>query len=398
MRPGRSRRRPDRGVGGVVLGGDFQGLGIVRSLGRRGVPTCVLDDELSSGRFSRYADASLRVPTLSDEVETVEILLDAADRLNLEGWVLYPTRDETVAILSRHRERLSSVFRVPTPAWETVRFAWDKRNTYRLADSLGIPTPRTAFPRDAGDLAAVTGEGPFALKPATRDRFQRVTRAKAWRAENRDELARLLARADALIGPGQMIVQDIVPGGGRNQLAYCAFFKDGEAVGSMVARRLRQHPPEFGRASTHVETTDVPLLEELSERFLRAVDYYGLVEVEFKLDERDGVYRLLDVNARTWGYHSLGQVAGVDFPHLLFADQLGEDVVRCRARSGVVWTRLVTDLPTALVELRAGRLGVRGYVRSLARTDGEAVFSRDDPLPGLAEVALVPYLALKRGF
>lgn len=37
-------------------------------------------------------------------------------------------------------------------------------------------------------------------------------------------------------------------------------------------------------------------------------------------------YRLLDVNARTWGYHTLGAGAGVDFAYLLFADQTGQSV------------------------------------------------------------------------
>ncbi len=385
-------------VGAVVLGGDFQGLAIIRSLGRRGIPVCVLDDEYSIGRFSRYANIGRRVPTLRDEDATIDVLVDAGRRLGLEGWVLFPTRDGTVSTISRHRDELASVFRVPTPTWETVRFAWDKRETYRLADRLGIPTPRTWFPRNAEDLDGIDSDGPFAVKPAVTEHFRRLTRVKAWRADDRAELSRLLVHADALVGPGEVLVQEIVPGGGTNQLAYCAFFKDGEAVGSMVARRLRQHPPEFGHASTHVETTELPLLEELSVRFLRAIDYYGLVELEYKLDGRDGEYRLLDVNPRTWGYHGLGQLAGVDFPYLLFADQLGRPVEPCRARAGVVWTRMITDLPTAVLGIRHGQLGVVEYLRSLARTNGEAVFSRDDPMPGLAEFALVPYLALKRGF
>jgi predicted ATP-grasp superfamily ATP-dependent carboligase len=395
LRRVRDRRRA---VGAVVLGGDFQGLAIVRSLGRRGVPVCVLDDERSISRYSRYCMGALHVPTLGDSPRTIEILHDARRRLGLDGWVLYPTRDATVAALARHREELAPSFRVPTPRWETVRYACDKRNTYRLASELGIPTPRTSFPRNADDMGAVEGDGPFAVKPAVTDRFRAVTRAKAWRAENRAELQELLARAERLLGKGEMIVQDIVPGGGRNQLAYCAFFRRGDAVGTMVVRRLRQHPPEFGRASTHVETADVPVLEELSEAFLRAVGYYGLAELEYKLDERDGQYRLLDFNARTWGYHGLGQLAGVDFPYLLFADQVGAAPAPCRARAGVVWTRLVTDLPTGLLEIRRGNLRPREYLRSLARTDGESVFSRDDPLPALVELALVPYLAVVRGF
>ena len=61
------------------------------------------------------------------------------------------------------------------------------------------------------------------------------------------------------------------------------------------------------------------------------------------------------------------------------------------------WVRLLTDVPTALGEIWAGRLSPRAYLRSLLRVRSEAVFSFRDPLPGLAELALLPYLLAKRG-
>jgi predicted ATP-grasp superfamily ATP-dependent carboligase len=386
------------GPGAVVVGGDFQGLGIARSLGRRGIPVRVVDDERSIARFSRYVDGSTRVPDLRDEERTVDTLLELGERAGLHGWVLYPTREETVAAIARNRDRLARVFRVPTPGWETVRFAWDKRNTYRLAAELGIPTPRTWYLTEQAELEAVDGEPPFAVKPAIKEHFIYATKVKAWRADSKQELAALVERAAELVGPGEVMVQELVPGNGECQFAYCAFFKEGEALGSMVARRRRQHPPEFGRASTYVETVDLLELEEPSLRFLRAIDYYGLVEVEYKRDARDGTYKLLDVNARTWGYHTLGQRAGVDFPYLLFADQVELPFDACRSEAGVRWLRLVTDLPTSLLEIARGNLGWRSYIRSLRRTNVESVFSRDDPWPGLAELALLPYLFVRRGF
>jgi predicted ATP-grasp superfamily ATP-dependent carboligase len=385
-------------AGAVVLGGDFQGLGIVRSLARRGVDVVVLDDEFSIARFSRHTRRTVRAGALRDEQVIVDELLRLADRGGLEGWVLYPTREEMVAAISRHRTTLAQRYRVPTPPWQAVSWVWDKRNTYRLADSLGIPTPRTWCPRDAGELSLVEGDGPWALKPAIKEHFIYETKAKAWRADDRRALAGLFARTAAFMAPGEMMVQELVPGDGRHQYAYCALFKDGHALASMVARRRRQHPPEFGRASTFVETVDEPALAARSQRLLRAMDFYGLVEVEYKLDPRDGEYKLLDVNARTWGYHTLGASAGVDFPYLLFADQLGRDVPRSSASSGVRWVRLLTDVPTAVDEIRRGRLTVRDYLASLRGCETEAVLSRDDPLPFLAEVALLPYLILKRGF
>src|SRR5207344_1712570 len=150
--------------------------------------------------------------------------------------------------------------------------------------------------------------------------------------------------------------------------------------------------------STYVRTVEMGELEELSLTFLRSIGYYGLVELEFKLDPRDGRPKLLDVNARTWGYHTLGSCAGVDFPYLLYRDQIGEPVDAGRAVAGRSWVRLVTDLPTGVLEISSRRIRLRDYIRTVRRSDTEAVFARDDILPGLVELALIPYLAVRRGF
>jgi len=385
-------------VGGIVIGGDYQGLGIVRSLGRHGVPVCVIDDERSIARYSRYTAASKVVPSLLQSKDTVRSLLEMSRAQNLRGWVLYPTRDEQVATLSQHREELSGTFRVPTPCWETVKWLWDKRNTYALAEKLGIPAPRTWYPRCIEDLDLVCGQFPVAVKPAIKEHFIYATKHKAWRANNSEQLRELFERARQHIPAEEIMVQDLIPGDGSCQYSYCSFFKQGKSIAHMTACRRRQHPLEFGRSSTYVETVDLPILEEYSERFLRAIDYYGLVEVEYKRDPRNGQYRILDVNGRTWGYHTIGRSAGIDFPFLLFADQMKQPTEPCTAKVGVRWVRLLTDLPTGILGILHGQIGGEAYLQSLRDCDEEAVFSVDDPLPGIIEVALLPYLAMKRGF
>jgi D-aspartate ligase len=390
------RQVPGR-TGAVIIGGDYQGLGIVRSLGRHGIPSVVVDDETSIARTSRYAAGSIRVDSLRDDDAVLRALTVARTRYRLDGWVLFPTRDETVATLSRHRDTLGRFFRVPTPEWDCVRVAWDKRETYRWAQKLGVAVPRTWFPRDEGDLNEVDTSVPVVVKPAIKEHFFYATKAKAWRADTAADLRRVFQRAASIVDPSEIIVQELVPGGGSAQFSYCAFVKDGRPVASMTVRRSRQHPSDFGRASTYVETVDVPELTDPSMRFLGELGYYGLAEVEYKRDSRDGRFKLLDVNARTWGYHTVGPAAGVDFPYLLFRDQLGQQVEPAQGRIGVSWIRLSTDVPNALVDIRAGRLRTGAYVRTLPGIDTEAVFSWRDPLPGLCEVALLPYLAVRRG-
>jgi len=395
--PDRARHRYQE-TGAVVLGGDYQGLGIIRSLGHQKIPVCVIDDEHSIGRFSRYATQAVRVDDLRHEERIVDTVLEVGRRLNLRGWVLYPTRDEMVAAFARYQHLLTGFFRVPTPGWDSIQWVWDKRNTYRLANQLAIPTPSTWYPKNLEELDSIPVSFPAIIKPAIKERFFYATKVKAWRVNNRAELRKLFERAMAQIKAEEIMVQDLIPGGGSQQFAYCAFFKQGSGIATMMVRRSRQHPAEFGRASTFVETVDLPLLKELSERFLRAIKYYGLVEVEFKLDPRDGQYKLLDVNARTWGYHSLGLAAGVDFPYLLFADQNGRGVEPCRASTGVRWIRLLTDLPTGLIGIFRRHDRFTDYLASVVSFDVEAVFSLQDPWPGIMELTMIPYLYAKRGY
>ncbi len=388
----------DHQIGALVVGGDHPGLAVARSLGRRGIPVYILEEQLSVSEWSRYVSRVVRVGDIRGERATVDAVMEVGHRFGLKGWVLYPTRDEHVAAFSHFRKELSEFFRVTTPVWETIQWAWNKKNSYDLAEKLGIPVPKTWTVRDSGELQALYGHLPLAIKPSVKERFFYATGAKAWRTNTPEELHHFFNKASRQINAQEILIQEIIPGDGRQQYSFCALCRNGRVHSSLSARRLRQHPREFGRAATYVETLDMPMIEELSERFLEHIDYSGLVEIEFKHDVRDGQYKLIDVNARTWGFVGIGSSAGVDFPYLLFADQLGLPIDQVRARSEVGWLRLVTDVPTALSDLATGHLSLRAYVSSLVNTRVESVFATEDPLPSVAELLLLPYLVTKKYF
>jgi predicted ATP-grasp superfamily ATP-dependent carboligase len=145
-----------------------------------------------------------------------------------------------------------------------------------------------------------------------------------------------------------------------------------------------------------VETVDLPDLVEPSVRLLQEIRYTGLIEIEYKRDPRDGTFKLLDMNPRVWGWHTLCARAGVDFPWLLWLMVSGQDVPRCSARPGIGWLRLTTDTPTSLREMLSGRMPVRDYMRSFRVPRESAIFAWDDPLPGLAELPVLVYMLLHR--
>jgi predicted ATP-grasp superfamily ATP-dependent carboligase len=166
-----------------------------------------------------------------------------------------------------------------------------------------------------------------------------------------------------------------------------------------MARRARQHPMDFGQASTFAELVHIPDLQKISEKFLRLINFYGIGEVEFMQDPRDGKYKLIEVNPRVWGWHTLAIAAGVDLPYLLYRDMLGKPIQDIQPPSNYFkWVRLTTDIPTALGEIIKGNMKIGDYVASLRGKKEFAVFRADDPLPFFAEIAMIPYLWKKRGF
>jgi D-aspartate ligase len=385
-----------RNTGALVMGADYRALGVVRSLGRRGIPVWVVKQ---GGHLvaatSRYASRRVPWPEGSD-LGKIAFLLDLSATYGLHRWMLIPTDDYTVGLASRHHDELASKYRLTVPPWETLRWACDKRRLHEIADKVGVHQPWTICPLNREHLAAMDCPFPVILKPAVRLRPSNLSIPKAWLAEDRDSLRARYDEASALLSPADLIVQEIVPGGGETQFSYAAVCKDGCSLAYVVARRTRQFPKDFGQLSTYVETVDVPEVIEPAERLLAAVRFTGLVEVEFKRDPRDGQFKVLDINPRVWGWHTLSRRAGVDFPHLLWLLASGEPVPRLSGRAGERWVHLSADLRVAIEEIVGGRLPWREYLRSIRGPLESALFSWDDPLPGLFDLPLFAYAKGKR--
>jgi predicted ATP-grasp superfamily ATP-dependent carboligase len=130
---------------------------------------------------------------------------------------------------------------------------------------------------------------------------------------------------------------------------------------------------------------------------LGLIDYYGIAEVEFMRDPRDHMYKLIEVNPRVWGWHTLGIACGLDFPYLVYLDMIGEQIEVPSSLNRVKWIRLFTDIPTAFSEMVKGNLRLGDYLASLKGKKTEPVLSLADPLPFLTEILLYPYRRMKRG-
>lgn len=384
------------GYGAVVLGGDCGSLGVVRSLGRHGIPICfVTDNSNPIAKFSRYTSRSLSWPG-SQHKNAVPDLLELADRHGMLGWVLFPAADPEVQLVAQNHAELSKVFRLVTPPWDVARWALDKTLTYQRAAALGIDHPKTYQPRDRREVETLDCRFPLILKPAVKESKNIFTLAKAWRVDDRAALLRRYDEAAAAVGHDHIVIQELIPGGGSAQFSYAGVWERGSPVASMVARRTRQYPTDFGRTSTFVETIQNEQVEEAASQFLNSLDYTGIAEIEFKFDARDQRYKILDVNARSWTWNSLGALAGVDFPYILWRLGMGEKVSRVRADTDARWMYLTRDILAAISGMLAGTLAPADYLRSYRRPIAFATFAQDDLLPALVDLPLTAWRTLAR--
>jgi predicted ATP-grasp superfamily ATP-dependent carboligase len=380
--------------GALLLGSDFKALGVARSLGRHGVPIAVVDTLPRSAWFSRYVDRRFKWTDAMRSGAFVHFLLDLAQRASLKGWVLWPAQDDALELVARNATLLSASYRLITQPWEVLRMAHDKRCLHQAADEAGVAHPRTWHPADERALEEMPLQFPVILKPRVSVDLQNTFGRKAIPAANLAELDERYWLATRVVPADDLMVQEIVPS--EAQYSVGAFAENGRVLMAMTARRTRQFPIDYGLSSSFVEAVDMPELIEPARRVLERLGTTGMVEVEFIVDRRDGQPKLLDVNPRPWGWHSLCAACGLDFPLIQYDHTLGRPVPHLMPRYGPRWIRLLTDVPAGLQGIRAGVLTPGAYLRSVAAGQTvESVFEWRDPLPAVGDLAVAAVRVMK---
>ena len=358
----------------VVCDASFvNGLTAIRSLGRMGVPVLAVDHRPSALGFrSRHALPLLSPDPGTDVASYIDFLSELGDAIG-RPTPLIPTHDPPVNAIGAHSGALGDRFLFPFPVGDALARVQSKREQLERAAVAGVDIPETFHPHSLEEaLAAADRVGyPLLVKPSSPDGFRRRFHRQAFRCERPAELERAFADAE----PFEPMLQELIPGGDDELYTVGSYVaSDGSVLGLFSGRKLRQTPPgvgtcRVGEAVWVQETVDAALL------LLRAFDFHGVSQVEFKRDPRDGRFKLMEVNPRLWLWHGLAAALGVDFTRIAYLELLG---------------RRPAPLTT---EGKPGRWAITllaGESPAVPRPPYvEAVFSLDDPKPGATQLARV---------
>lgn len=353
-------------------------LAVIRSLGKSGLKVDAAEEtRFATGFFSKYCESKYVYPNPSKETEEfIDYLLDLVKRNDYE--MIFPITDNTVLPIVSRKDEFSEHTIVPFPDYSTLIKAMNKENTIRTAIENGISVPKTYFVKIVEDLEFDELEYPLILKPVRSSGSRGVALCN-----NKGELIAKFRHISNKYGP--LLVQEYIPQGGEIGV-YTLFNAKSKPVALSVQKRIRSYPVSGG-PSTLRETIRDDELVSLSFKLLRAMNWYGLAMVEFRIDSRDGTPKLMEINPRFWGSLQLSILAGADFPYMLYRVAKGHNVnakfdykigVKCRwiLPGDLLW---FLDSPKKMRNLK-----------EFLRTDiNDDIISCEDPGPTLGFVLAV---------
>jgi predicted ATP-grasp superfamily ATP-dependent carboligase len=365
-------------VGGIDNGG---GLGLVRSLGRAGVPVIIVDQDASAPALhSRYARkhvvSDLAGRALVRELLTLQASLNARP-------VLFLTSEEAVLTVSQYRDELGAAYRLRLPDHDGLRSLLQKSSFQELAEARGFPVPRSVRITNALEIASLAQlTFPAVIKPSVKTGDYLMSRfARGYRAATIGE-AEAQCRRILPVLPN-LVVQEWIEGA-DSDLYFCLQYRGSNGtVSSFTGRKLSIWPPDIGTTAscTAAAPEAHETLTQMTDAFFDAVSFVGMGSMEYKRDARTGRFFMIEptVGRVDW-QEEVATLHGVNIPLAAYRYEIDAELPpEPEAIVPVIWR----DSARHWKAMRRARGGIVAQPNAKVI---DAYWRLDDPLPALFHV------------
>ncbi len=377
------RNRFGRDTVMFVLQARANGLGVIRSLGREGIPVVAADPlPEAPGLHSRFC-RRLIVPDPEIETEmALKLLLQEGEKLKEKG-ILFPSSDAFVIFISKHRQELSEHFKMTLPQGNMAGELVSKQYQYAEALKVGMDMPSSYYPSTLEELEAIKDSihYPALIKPYLSYVFVSRFNRKGFVANSPQELVSIFKQL--LPSNLQVMVESFVPGPVTNLFEMEAYVgQRGMILASLIRQKLRQLPEDFG-LGTLFRTVHNEEVRMLGSKFLESIKYKGIANIEFKLDDSDGKYKMIEINLRSSLPNFQATHAGVNLPLIQYLDLTNQPLPpQPDYEDGVTWLDTSRDI-LAYRSLK-NRASPMAFIQSWLGANCYAYYSWDDPVPAIA--------------
>jgi len=199
----------------------------------------------------------------------------------------------------------------------------------------GIACPKTYFFDNLDEIVSAVQQYPVVVKPSRRHGVGIAI------CDTVSDLKENYTNMTEKYGP--CIVQEFIPNGGELGV-YTLFDFNSEPIALTVQKRIRTLH-YYGGMSTLRETIKNEDFIKIAFNLLKKIKWSGAAMVEFRIDPRDNLPKLMEINPRFWGSLQLSILSGVDFPYLLYQLMTQDDPPRSlNYKDGVQCRWLLGDI------------------------------------------------------
>ena len=380
----------------LVTDGHFRKtLAVVRSLGRKGIAVTVGERTyLNTSFFSKYCTRRLVYPSpRRSPVQFIEFLQREIKENHYD--CLFPMEEETLLLLAKYHSEISRYTYLLSPDLKKIEFVRDKGNLMEFAETHRIPTPMTfQIPSEPCEVQGSPVPDVVQSLNHLLDKVPIPAVIKPRISSGSFGIVYVKKREDLIPSYRSVhqrfpfpLIQEWIPDGGGTYGLSALFDEASNIKAAFVHNKLRMYPVQGG-PSTLREGVEHPQIMELGLSLLKSLNWVGVGMVEFKVDSRDGVPKLMEVNPRFWGSLQLAIVSGVDFPYLILRMAKGESfepVLRYKVGKRCRWL-LLGDILHFLNN--PNRLHLRpSFFHFFDPDTSYDIISKEDPLPLLGSAA-----------
>ncbi len=370
----------------VVLGSNYYiGLSTIRCLGKMGVPVITVDYNRGEayGSYSKYVTKSLVGPYYKEDPEGFVNFLMEYGKKQEKPPVLIPTADPYVEIVDQYWDRLKTVFLLPDLPQGYLSAIVDKDRLYAMMKKRGILVPETLEVTEENLYQRVREElgYPCVVKPVDSHSFVKTFRKKLFKVENEQELIEAIEKARSK--DLSVVVQRIIEGPDTNKYTFDAYVnKKGKVSHCSSFHLLRLYPNDYG-ASVYTEHYYNEEIFDYGKRILEDIGFKGFAELEFKQDQKNRQYYLMEINVRIVNFNTLLEKIGLNIPYILYRDLTGDPLapLEVRETKNRVFWYLYEDLWAIRGYLKSGKRRIRDILASLMRPKAPAIFDVTDLSP-----------------
>jgi len=365
-----------------VLGSYITGLGVIRSLGWKGIPIISLDsDKNQIGFYSKYCNGIKSPHPAYREEAYIDLLLEIGGLLNDKG-VLIPTSDVAALITLKNKSKLLKYYNFIMSDLSVSELLINKSLFYKTLKKLNVEHPKTYYPKVEKQVLELSREikYPCIIKPALSGYFRLDFKTKLFIANSRKELIIKWKKANKR--NHEVLIQEIVPGDAESMYGVNMYYRKGFTPRNVfMYQRIREWPHDFGNGCI-IQKTNIPELEKIVIDLVSKINYHGIIDAEFKKDARDNSFKLIEINARPWMQYSLASRYGVDAAYFAYMDTIGKKVEKqYLSKEDVKWVIIFDDVYSALKRIYKKELTYHQWLSSYRGKKVYAFFARDDPMP-----------------